>query len=111
MVLRPIAKVLRASTINLFWPESTKTFRLTRINQKIQVMTLDKIRIAIGDHLWNFWQNQHDIGAISRAEKDLKHEIEIGIRRRYQDFAEYELLCKKLGKDADLDLRSKKLVE
>lgn len=73
-------------------------------------MTIDKIRIAIGEYLWNFWQNNHNIPAIEKAEKLLKKEIEIGLRRRHQDFAEYELLCIKLGKEVDLDLRSKKVV-
>lgn len=65
-------------------------------------MTIDKIKIAIGDYLWSFWQNNHNIDAIKRAEKLLRHEIEIGLRRRYCDFAEHELLCKKLGIEPNL---------
>ena len=68
-------------------------------------MTIDKIKIAIGDHLWSFWQNNHNIEAITRAEKLLRHEIEIGLRRRYCDFAEHELLCKKLGIKPNLKLK------
>lgn len=68
-------------------------------------MTIDKIKNAIGDYLWSFWQNNHDIEAIARAEKLLRHEIEIGLRRRYCDFAEHELLCKKLGIEANLKLK------
>ena len=73
-------------------------------------MTIYKIKNAIGKYLWDFWQNNHNVAAIERAEKILKQEIEIGLRRRYQDFAEYELLCCKLGKDVDLDLKSKRVV-
>ena len=68
-------------------------------------MTIDKIKIAIGDYLWDFWQNNHDINAIKRAEKILKEEIENGLRRRFKDFAEYELLCCKLGKEVNLNLK------
>lgn len=67
-------------------------------------MTLDKIKIAIGDYLFDFWQNNHNIEAIKRAEKILKEEIENGLRRRSQDFAEYELLCIKLGIPMELNL-------
>ena len=58
-------------------------------------MTIDKIKIAIGDYLWNFWQNNHDIDAIKRAEKILKEEIENGLRRRF---------CK-LGIEPNLNLK------
>ena len=68
-------------------------------------MTTDKIKSAIGDHLWDFWQNQHNIEQIKRAEKLLRHEIEIGLRRRNQDFAEHELLCSKLGIPVELHLQ------
>lgn len=68
-------------------------------------MTIDKIKIAIGDYLWSFWQNNHDVAAITRAEKLLRREIEIGLRRRYCDFAEHELLCKKLGIEPNLKLK------
>ena len=70
-------------------------------------MSIDKIKIAIGDYLWSFWQNNHDIKAITRAEKLLRHEIEIGLRRRYQDFEEHELLFKKLGIETNLKLKKK----
>ena len=68
-------------------------------------MTTDKIKAAIGDYLWNFWQNQHNVEQIRRAEKLLRQEIEIGLRRRHQDFAEHELLCKKLGIAPNLHLQ------
>lgn len=70
-------------------------------------MTTDKIKAAIGDYLWEFWQNNHNVKAIERAEKLLKQEIESGLRRRNQDFAEYELLCMKLGKECNLNLKNK----
>lgn len=69
-------------------------------------MTLDKIRIAIGEYLWDFWQNNHNVDAIKRAEKTLRHEIEEGILRDHKYFAEYELLCKKLGIKCELNLKS-----
>ena len=68
-------------------------------------MTTEKIKSSIGDYLWNFWQNQHNVEQISRAEKLLRQEIENGLRRRQQDFAEHELLCKKLGIVPNLNLQ------
>ena len=68
-------------------------------------MTIDKIRQAVGEHLWNFWQNQHDTEQIKRAEKLLREEIETGLRRRNQDFAEHELLCKRIGISVQLNLQ------
>ena len=68
-------------------------------------MTTDKIKSAIGDYLWSFWQNQHNVEQIQRAEKLLRYEIEIGLRRRNQDFAEHELLCSKLGIQPNLNLQ------
>jgi len=68
-------------------------------------MTTDKIRLAIGEHIWNFWLNQNNIDQIRRAEKLLRSEIESGLRRRPQDFAEHELLCKKLGVTVQLNLK------
>lgn len=68
-------------------------------------MTIDKIKAAIGDYLWSFWQNQHDVEQIKRAEKLLREEIETGLRRRNQDFAEHELLCKKLDISVQLNLQ------
>ena len=52
------------------------------------MITTDKIRNNIGEYLWNYWQNNHDMESIRNAEKTLKREIEIGLRRRFQDFCE-----------------------
>ena len=63
----------------------------------VAMITTDKIRYNIGEYLWSYWQNNHDIESIRNAEKTLRSEIEIGLRRRFQDFCEYQLLCNKLG--------------
>ena len=68
-------------------------------------MTTDKIRLAIGEYLWTFWQNNNDPVLINKAYDCLKHEIEIGLRRDTKDFAEFELLCMKTDRPRHLDLR------
>ena len=70
------------------------------------MITTDKIRYNIGEYLWNFWQNNNDIESIKNAEKILRSEIEDGLRRRFQDFCEYQLLCNKLGIENKLNLES-----
>ena len=79
----------------------------TKFNQKIgekKMITTDKIRYNIGVYLWNYWQNNNDIESIRNAEKTLRNEIEIGLRRRFKDFCEYQLLCNKLGIENKLNL-------
>lgn len=61
-----------------------------------KMITTDKIRYNIGEYLWNYWQNNNNIESIRNAEKTLRNEIEIGLRRRFKDFCEYQLLCNKL---------------
>ena len=68
------------------------------------MITTDKIRYNIGEYLWNYWQSNHDIESIRNAEKTLRNEIEIGLRRRFKDFCEYQLLCNKLGIENKLNL-------
>ena len=67
-------------------------------------ITTDKIRYNIGEYLWNYWQNNNDIESIRNAEKTLRNEIEIGLRRRFKDFCEYQLLCNKLGIENKLNI-------
>ena len=62
------------------------------------MITTYKIRYNIGEYLWNYWQNNNDIESIRNAEKTLKREIEIGLRRRFKDFCEYQLLCNLSGR-------------
>ncbi len=76
-----------------------------KIGEK-KMITTDKIRYNIGEYLWNFWQNNNDIESIKNAEKILRSEIEDGLRRRFQDFCEYQLLCNKLGIENKLNLES-----
>ena len=57
-----------------------------------------------GEYLWNYWQNNNDIESIRNAEKTLRNEIEIGLRRRFKDFCEYQLLCNKLGIENKLNI-------
>ena len=47
------------------------------------MITTDKIRYNIGEYLWYYWQNNNDIESIRNAEKTLRNEIEIGLRRRF----------------------------
>ena len=65
-----------------------------------KMITTDKIRYNIGEYLWNYWQNNNNIESIRNAEKTLRNEIEIGLRRRFKDFCEYQLLCNKFSFDA-----------
>ena len=74
-----------------------------KIGEK-KMITTDKIRYNIGEYLWNYWQNNNDIESIRNAEKTLRIEIEIGLRRRFQDFCEYQLLCNKLGIENKLNI-------
>ena len=79
----------------------------TKFNLKIgenNMITTDKIRYNIGEYLWNYWQSNHDIESIRNAEKTLRNEIEIGLRRRFKDFCEYQLLCNKLGIENKLNI-------
>ena len=79
----------------------------TKFNLKIgenNMITTDKIRYNIGEYLWDYWQSNHDIESIRNAEKTLRNEIEIGLRRRFQDFCEYQLLCNKLGIENKLNI-------
>ena len=52
-------------------------------------MTTDKIRNEIGEILWNFWQNQHDIKQIKKAEETLRGELDNKILTDYKYFFEY----------------------
>lgn len=70
----------------------------------VATISTDKIRYNIGEYLWNYWQNNHDMESIRNAEKTLRSEIEIGLRRRFQDFCEYQLLCNKLGIENNLNI-------
>lgn len=90
--------------------ETTSKFMIwhgTKLNLKIgekKMITTDKIRYNIGEYLWNYWQNNNDIESIRNAEKTLRNEIEIGLRRRFKDFCEYQLLCNKLGIENKLNI-------
>ena len=75
-----------------------------QISVSVAIISTDKIRYSIGDYLWNYWQNNHDMESIRNAEKTLRSEIEIGLRRRFQDFCEYQLLCNKLGIENKLNI-------
>lgn len=55
-----------------------------KIGEK-EMISADKIRYNIGEYLWNFWQNCHDIESIRKAEKTLRSEIEM-----FSVFLEYE---------------------
>lgn len=33
-------------------------------------MTTDKIRLAIGEHLWNHWMNETDINQMKKSRAD-----------------------------------------
>ena len=68
------------------------------------VITEDKIKYNIGEYVWNYWQSNHDIESIKNAGKTLRSEIEIGLRRRFKDFCEYQLLCNKLGIENKLNI-------
>ena len=74
------------------------------------MITTDKIRYNIGEYLWNYWQNNHDMESIRNAEKTLRSEIEIGLRRRFQDFCEYQLLCNKLGIENKLNIEEQEII-
>ncbi len=60
-------------------------------------MTTDKLKNEIGECLWNFWNNQHDIEQIKKAEETLKKELDAKILTDYKYFCEYQLICIKLG--------------
>ncbi len=60
-------------------------------------MTTDKIKNEIGEYLWDFWQNQHDIEQIEKAEKTLRSELDAQILTDNKYFCEYQLICNKLG--------------
>ena len=88
-------------------PSKSEIWHGTKFNLKIgdnNMITTDKIRYNIGEYLWNYWQNNNDIESIRNAEKTLRIEIEIGLRRRFQDFCEYQLLCNKLGIENKLNI-------
>ena len=61
-------------------------------------MTTDKIRLAIGEHLWNHWMNETDINQIKKAEQTLRSELEQGIiLNEFKYYAELELLQRRIG--------------
>ncbi len=60
-------------------------------------MVTDKIKNEIGEYLWDFWQKQHDVVQIKKAEDTLRRELDSGILTDYKYFCEYQLLCNKLG--------------
>lgn len=61
-------------------------------------MTTDKIRLAIGEHLWNHWTNERDINRLKRAEQILRSEIEQRIiPNEFKYYAELELLQRRMG--------------
>ena len=66
-----------------------KTTTATPQNISFAIISTDKIKYNIGEYLWNYWQNNHDIESIRNAEKTLRSEIEIGLRRQFNDFCEY----------------------
>lgn len=60
-------------------------------------MTTDKIRLAIGEHLWNHWTNERDINRLKRAEHTLRSELEQGILpNEFKYHAELELLQRRI---------------
>ena len=81
-----------------------KTTTATPQNISFAIISTDKIRYNIGEYLWNYWQNNHDIESIRNAERTLRSEIEIGLRRQFNDFCEYQLLCNKLGIENKLNI-------
>ena len=60
-------------------------------------MSYEKMKQAIAPAIWEHWQNMHDVSVIRRAERMLRQEIEQGILTGFKYYAEYELLCLKLG--------------
>jgi hypothetical protein len=61
-------------------------------------MTTDKIRLAIGEHLWNHWMNERDINKLKKAEQTLRSELEQGIiPNEFKYYAELELLQRRIG--------------
>ena len=70
-------------------------------------MTTDKIRNEIGEILWNFWQNQHDIKQIKKAEETLRGELDDKILTDDKYFYEYQLICNNLASRTSLHLSLK----
>lgn len=69
-------------------------------------MTTDKIKMIIGEQIFDFWQNCHDISHLNRARKELFNELHVvPMTQDMQDklVAEYELLCKRCGIYEPLD--------
>ncbi len=65
-------------------------------------MSYEHMKESIDPIIWEHWENYYDRKAIECAETTLRQEIEAGILRDYKYFAEYQLLCLKLGKENKL---------
>lgn len=87
--------MVRMTIMSLF--SQTAQLITAHNNQNITNMTTDEIRNRIGEYLWNFWQNQHDIEQIKKAEETLRGELDNKILTDYKYFCEYQLICNKLG--------------
>lgn len=70
-------------------------------------MTTDKIRNEIGEILWNFWQNQHDIKQIKKAEETLRGELDDKILTDEKYFANINLFVTNLASRTSLHLSLK----
>jgi hypothetical protein len=60
-------------------------------------MSYEKMKESIDPIIWEHWQNMHDTAVIRRAEQELRREIEGKILTDFKYYAEYQLLCLKLG--------------
>ena len=92
-----IELLMLCATSTSTWISLKAQLRTAHINQNITIMTTDKIRNEIGEILWNFWKNQHDIKQIKKAEETLRGELDNKILTDYKYFCEYQLICNKLG--------------
>lgn len=67
-------------------------------------MEMEELRKLMHPRIFNFWATAPH-GNVELAEKELKREIEIGLIRSIEHFAEYTLLCKLLGKKVELKMQ------
>lgn len=61
-------------------------------------MTTDKIKILIGEHLYQHWLNETNVEQMKKAERGIRKDLECGILPNDSKYyAELELLCKRTG--------------
>ena len=61
-------------------------------------MTIDKIKILIGKHLYQHWLNETNVEQMKKAEKEIRKELECGILPNDSKYyAELELLSERIG--------------